>query len=538
MAIIALVRPDPKDIGVNLEAYFPGHVPARRLPGTPAAPFSARDLLRDAPMRLANVANCAAQGNMAIVMVLTSLVLSHHGHSLTAIAVSHMLHSMGMFAFTVPLGKLADRFGREPLMYPGVATTLVGALLVTYGESFFSITLGTFLVGVGWAAANVAATALVADRYKSTERGRAIGVADSFAGATAVLAALVTGPLIDWSGLPAAGLAAVLIAAVPLAMRAADADSSREPEWMRDCRGLHQQRQAMQDSVTMRWEGEDTMLELYHSGLTTCSKQVRHCLREKGLAYESRYVELWRYENLSPAYLALNPNGVVPTLVHDGTPIVNSFCINEYIEDAFPDPPLRPSDLEERARMRHWAWTADEIHLSLARLTHSRMLQAARAGPERGGPGDHARAHAGPGEARALAAPHHGRLFGRTARHRAGERAVHLRPHAGGDRPARAVARRRDLLARRHQHARRSCTASSSSTRPASSAPRSRCSTTGGTGRWRARPRSTSTPTEPRRRRRARRRNRSPGSARTASRADPVDAPPADRRRSCADDLD
>ena len=41
------------------------------------------------------------------------------------------------------------------------------------------------------------------------------------------------------------------------------------------------------------------MLELYHSGLTTCSKQVRHCLHEKGLRYQSRYVELWRYENLS-----------------------------------------------------------------------------------------------------------------------------------------------------------------------------------------------------------------------------------------------
>ena len=119
------------------------------------------------------------------------------------------------------------------------------------------------------------------------------------------------------------------------------------------------------------------MLELYHSGLTTCSKQVRHCLREKGLPYVSRYVELWRYENLSSAYLKLNPNGVVPTLVHNGQPIINSFCINEYIDDAFPEPPLRPADLVERARMRYWAWTADEIHLSLARLTHQRMLKAA-----------------------------------------------------------------------------------------------------------------------------------------------------------------
>jgi glutathione S-transferase len=118
------------------------------------------------------------------------------------------------------------------------------------------------------------------------------------------------------------------------------------------------------------------MLELYHSGLTTCSKQVRHCLHEKGLKYQSRYVELWRYENLSPEYLKLNPNGVVPTLVHDGVPVINSFCINEYIDDAFPEPPLRPNDLHERARMRYWAWTADEVHLSLARLTHSMMLQS------------------------------------------------------------------------------------------------------------------------------------------------------------------
>jgi glutathione S-transferase len=118
------------------------------------------------------------------------------------------------------------------------------------------------------------------------------------------------------------------------------------------------------------------MLELYHGGLTTCSKQVRHCLREKGLAYRSRFVELWRYENLSAAYLKLNPNGVVPTLVHNGVSVINSLCINEYIDDVFPDPPLRPSDPHERARARYWAWTADDVHLAAARLTHVKMLKA------------------------------------------------------------------------------------------------------------------------------------------------------------------
>ena len=103
-------------------------------------------------------------------------------------------------------------------MFPGVATTLVGAGLVTFTGAFWSITLGTFLVGLGWAAANVAATALIADHSETAQRGRAIGVNDSFAGAITVLAALVTGPLIEWSGLPAAGITAVLVAAVPLLM--------------------------------------------------------------------------------------------------------------------------------------------------------------------------------------------------------------------------------------------------------------------------------------------------------------------------------
>jgi MFS family permease len=175
--------------------------------------------MRDAPARLAVVANTAAVGNMAVIMVLTSLVLHHHGHSLTAIAFSHMFHSFGMFAFTVPLGRIADRFGRERVMYPGVATTLVGAALVTFTPGYLPVTLGTFLVGLGWAAANVAATALIADRTETVQRGRAIGFADSLSGAMSVFAAIVTGPLIDWSGLWAAGLIAVLVAAVPLAMR-------------------------------------------------------------------------------------------------------------------------------------------------------------------------------------------------------------------------------------------------------------------------------------------------------------------------------
>jgi len=229
MCLIAFVRPDPKEIGANLERYYPGYKAEPRAPG-PQPKFSGWALLRHPRMRLAIVANCAGQGNMSIVMVLTSLVLSQHGNTLSAIALAHMFHSCGMFAFTIPLGRLSDRFGREKIMYPGVCVSLVGACLVALTGHWWSVTLGTFLVGLGWAAANVAATAMIADMAEVHVRGRAIGVGESFAGGTAMTLAIITGPLIEWSGLPATGLAAAAIAIPPLLMRfAARMDRSARP---------------------------------------------------------------------------------------------------------------------------------------------------------------------------------------------------------------------------------------------------------------------------------------------------------------------
>jgi MFS family permease len=219
MIIVSFVRPDPKVIGMNLEQYYPGYMPPKHTNTVEGAKFQASSLWKDPQLRLAILSNCAGQGNMSIVMVLTSLVLHHHGHSLTAIALAHSFHSAGMFAFTIPLGKLCDRIGREQVMLPGIATSLLGAALVAFTADWWSVTLGTFLVGVGWAASNVAATALIADRYATHERGRAIGVNESAAGGTAVAMALVTGPLVEFSGLPATGLVAVLIALPPLTLR-------------------------------------------------------------------------------------------------------------------------------------------------------------------------------------------------------------------------------------------------------------------------------------------------------------------------------
>lgn len=96
------------------------------------------------------------------------------------------------------------------------------------------------------------------------------------------------------------------------------------------------------------------MLKLYHGATSTCSKRVRICLAEKGLDWESVHIDLSRRENLDPEYLRLNPNGVVPTLVHDGRVLYESNFIIEYLDEEFPDVALRPKDPYERARMRIW----------------------------------------------------------------------------------------------------------------------------------------------------------------------------------------
>jgi glutathione S-transferase len=95
-------------------------------------------------------------------------------------------------------------------------------------------------------------------------------------------------------------------------------------------------------------------LELYHFWDSFCSFKVRICLEEKGLAWTGHYVDLMAFENLKPSYLAVNRNGVVPTLRYEGELIPESSIINEFLDDCYPEPALKPADPLSRARMRYW----------------------------------------------------------------------------------------------------------------------------------------------------------------------------------------
>jgi glutathione S-transferase len=117
-------------------------------------------------------------------------------------------------------------------------------------------------------------------------------------------------------------------------------------------------------------------LILYDFGNSVCCQKVRITLRAKGLEWKAISVDLFKSEQYDPKYLKLNPKGVVPTLVHDGKPVIESTLICEYLDEMFPQPPLIPADPWRQSRMRLWSKMADEgLHDGATEISFSAMFR-------------------------------------------------------------------------------------------------------------------------------------------------------------------
>ena len=103
------------------------------------------------------------------------------------------------------------------------------------------------------------------------------------------------------------------------------------------------------------------MLELYSAAQSTCSQKVRLTLAEKNLEFVEHKMKLFQNDQLKPEYLKLNPNGVVPTLVDDGVPVIDSSVIMEYLDEVYPEVPLSPIEPVQRAQMRAWLRFFEEV---------------------------------------------------------------------------------------------------------------------------------------------------------------------------------
>ena len=109
------------------------------------------------------------------------------------------------------------------------------------------------------------------------------------------------------------------------------------------------------------------MITLYSGPLSLFARKVEIALREKNLPFQRIMVpfnQTTGYDPRHPEVMALNPKGQVPILTDCGLVLYDSTVILEYLDEAYPDPPLFPQTPVERARCRLDELYADEIMLS------------------------------------------------------------------------------------------------------------------------------------------------------------------------------
>ena len=101
----------------------------------------------------------------------------------------------------------------------------------------------------------------------------------------------------------------------------------------------------------------------YEYWRSSAAYRVRIALKLKGIDYESRPVDLREGEQRSPAFLALNPLGLVPMLEIDGNRLTQSIAILNYLDLRYPNQPLIPASAAERAHVVAMAMAiACDIH--------------------------------------------------------------------------------------------------------------------------------------------------------------------------------
>ena len=203
-ACALLVRPDPRDLAiVDPEASRRGGRGPRELLGVPA-------------FRIAVVAG--AVGYMAMVGVMgvtpNALHAAHHGG--TAISVIVSVHIAGMFAFSPLIGRWMDRVGRRAALLAGCIASIAGALVAATELGAVVVGVGLFLIGIGWSATFLGATAVISDITVPNERAGALGLTDLLTSLTSAVAGLTGGVVLESAGYGVLGIALATLVAVAL----------------------------------------------------------------------------------------------------------------------------------------------------------------------------------------------------------------------------------------------------------------------------------------------------------------------------------
>jgi MFS family permease len=181
------LRPDPREIGREVAQKFPEAVTGD------SVARSVLEILRQPAALVALLSMVIGQMVMVLVMVITSLHMRGHDHNLTDISVVISSHTFGMFAFSIISGRLADRWGRGPVIVTGSATLILACLAATISPDVLPLGVALFLLGLGWNFCYVGGSTLLADQLSPLERARTQGTNDLLVGLASATGSLGSG---------------------------------------------------------------------------------------------------------------------------------------------------------------------------------------------------------------------------------------------------------------------------------------------------------------------------------------------------------
>jgi MFS family permease len=208
------LRPDPRDLGRQVAAENPD--PAVNTPAGEARPIF--EILRQPAALLAVSAMALGQVVMVAIMVITSLHMSDHQHNLRDISAVISAHTFGMYAFSVLSGRLADRWGRGPVILVGASTLLLSCIAAPLSPNVVPLALALFLLGLGWNFCFVGGSALLSDQLSPLERSRTQGTNDLLVGLASAIGSLGSGFVFAASSYTVIAIAAGVVALIPLLM--------------------------------------------------------------------------------------------------------------------------------------------------------------------------------------------------------------------------------------------------------------------------------------------------------------------------------
>ena len=212
---IFYIKPDPIDIAKNIEKYWGNEFKTNEKLKQPSdTTFQLKKIITD-KVNLAAFYSIA-QSMMVMVMFLTSLIMVDKGYDYLAVSLTVSIHVVGMFAFSSIIGIFTDMLGRKRVLIFGMITLALGCFITPLTSNYFVITLGLFLIGLGWSGANVASSSIIADRNPVEQRGRVTGLNDMTSGAFSVVFTLF-GPIIaNLTSLSIICYIATIISLVPI----------------------------------------------------------------------------------------------------------------------------------------------------------------------------------------------------------------------------------------------------------------------------------------------------------------------------------